>query len=159
MTSSKLNTWMDALQSVWESTTPPNDASRTAYASIDSLDEERGEGRHRQFIFLPPDDVAYESTNHLSAKWSVDVVVFIDRNNRTQRVFAYAVADEITTLHQAWTNVDSNGWTDPAIMCELRGPVTVEYLALDSQKPRSGGLANRLVARVTFPFFVTTGQE
>jgi len=156
-----LQDFITAMTTAWEAATPPSDidTSGVLYRCVDSFEEERGAGRHRQFMWHFSDgfDVRGETPNQYD--WSLKVTFFFHRDSvasgpQTKHTWIRAVHEDISKLVSVLhAQTQWNG--NPGVL----GPVLDGWdLGTDTINPgkNGGGTSRGLVARVTFNLRVLT---
>ncbi len=151
-----LQNWKNAMETSWIAITPPNDGSGLDYRFIDSFEEERGMGRHRELIWRAARSarIIAESTATVELEWSVPCEMFLHRNDRTYEAFVSAVEDEAVYITAGWSRLTAFGsgvWNANFDRFEIR--------EVEPERPsRAGGVPKYEVARVTFFFRIHTGE-
>lgn len=151
---SPLTTWMDTMKTAWEAKTPTSDGSSIAFAFIDDLIEERGNGQHRQLIWGRPQNADIEAEAASQLRWSITATLFLHRNDRTQEAFHKACANEVNDLFVAYSAAVWGAGVYEAVL----GDITSDDNA-DETPVRAGGVRRSLVARYHFPFSVLVGAS
>lgn len=149
-----LQNWKDAMETAIVGLTPTDDSSSLNYRFIDSLEEERGHGRHRELLWRVAASSEIRGETPLELGWLVPLELYIHRNDRTYEAFASAVEDESVDLVLAWSGMTSLGtgvWH--------AGFIGFEVEEVEPERPaRAGGVPRYEVARITFTFDVHTGE-
>ena len=147
-----------AVESRWESITATVDGSGRNYRFIDTFDEERGYGQHRQLIWRLATTNSTVSEHEEQREWSLTCELFLARNigERTYEAYVNAVEGEATDLALSF-----NRMAEAALGAGVRW-ASLDRFALDETQPvrahRAGGVPMPQIARVTF-FFRVLVQE
>lgn len=151
-----LENWKSAMQTAIEDLTPTVDGSGvTAYAFIDDLIEERGQGGHRSLLWRMSSGFETISETPLEPEWRVPLWLFIHRNDRTYAAFATAVEDEIADIALEWQNLNALGTNVKEAILDR---VEVEEDEPEPHSRAGGKVPRQEVARIRFEFRVLTGE-
>lgn len=157
-----LENWHAAVEAVWEGTSPPapDDGSGATYTFVDTLDGERGNGRHRELIWRLPPRLQPLLEEALQTRWTSIAELFIARHPgnapRTYAAFRQAVTAETMALVAAYQDLQNLG-------TRVAAGVLVDARIIEEtpERDRSGmgaGLPQDVVARVRFTFSVETQE-
>lgn len=133
---------------------PTDDPDRgLAYRWIDTFDEERGNGQHRELAWSAGNEPKTANRHWPVEDWRISAFLFLHRNDRTDAAFKVAVTDAIADLKRAWRLQAAAGF-GAGITANLDTPTT-RYGGLGEPQPRAGGIRpTSIVARIEFPFRV-----
>jgi hypothetical protein len=155
-----LANFMNTLVTTWQAATAPVDSSGLSYTFVDSFDEERGHGTHRQLVWRMPShgDVIGEAA--LQVEWLMSVDLFSQRDHaggeRTQDAFIRGTVDEVIVLVNAWSAVTA--WGSKVLEAHLEDWDTED--SHDENHQRSGGLKTQNnMKRTTFNFRVLIAES
>lgn len=150
-----LENFKSAMAAAWVATVPPDDDSDATYSLIDTLIEERGAGRHRQFVWREATETTTNDTASTLYGWNVAAEFFFERRNRTTAQFNADVQADIATLRRAHDNLTTMG---VGVYEAVLNPIEREIV--EPERPsRAGGVSRSVIARVTFPFDVLVGSS
>lgn len=162
---SVLPTFQTTLATVWAAVVPEDQASPATpdpllrYRVIDTLDEERRNGGHREFMWGRAQMLGNQARGIRLIEWSIEAYLFLHRRDQTELEFGQALTNEIQDLHSAYWRRIPLGWGDVAIQHVVLDQVTQETNT-STARPRAGGARlTSTVARVTFPFRVLIREE
>lgn len=155
-----LQAFKSALQTTWEALTPPSDGSGLGYAFVDDLNEERGNGQHRQVLWRMASRLEPLLEVALETRWTVVCEVFFQRAPlnvvRTYAAAATAVEEEVQGLVAAQLQMNNLGTgVTEAVLVDVSIPEETP------ERERAGmgaGLPQDVVWRARFTFQVTTQE-
>lgn len=155
-----LQAFKDALKTTWEALTPPSDGSGVAYTFVDALNEERGNGRHRQALWRMASRLEPRLEVALETRWTVVCEVFFARAPlgvvRTYATAAALVEEEVQGLVAAQLQMVSLGTgVTEAVLVDVSIP---EETPERESAGMGGGLPQDVVWRARFTFQVTTQE-
>ncbi len=150
-----LQNFKAALKARWQALTPSVDGSGAAYDFVDTLDEERGLGAHRELCFrlARRSDVA---TLVGQDAWDLPVEVYIHRNDRVAEDWRAAAENETHDLERDFDQLVDCGAN--VISAEL---IDTEFEENTPQErgARGGLSAFGEVITATFNFSVLCGES
>lgn len=152
-----LQNFKAAIESTWTALVPAVDGSGQAYRFIDSLNEERGGGQHRELFWLLAERATLVSEIEEQLEWPISCELYLHRRpNQTLRAFYAQCEDEATDLKLAFSGMTAFG-------TGVRAPILDRFRFVrapaEARPPRSGGIERPVVQVVTFDFRVTCQEE
>lgn len=151
---SRLDNFPVVLTEAWEGLTPTDDGTGTTFRQIDTLDEERGNGQHREFQWTEPTRARAMSEATDQLEWSLTAEVFIHRGTRTRREFSRGISHDVRDLQRAFSQLTALG---TGVIEVVLDDVSIES-GSSPTKPRAGGARRAAVVRVVFPFRALIGE-
>lgn len=151
---SRLDNFVAVLSTAWEAVSPTDDGTATTYRQIDTLDEERGNGQHREFQWTEPTRARLMSEATLQLEWQVSAEVFLHRGTRTRSEFRRAISHDVLDLQRAFSQLTNLG---AGVIEVVLDDVQIEA-GSSPTKPRAGGARRAAVVRVVFPFRALIGE-
>ena len=150
---------LDKIVSTIEALTPPvsDNGTKTAYAFIDTLVEERGHGQHRELLFTMPDGLEHEHSTPLTLRWRLEMQLFLHRrppgtSGRTHDSFLRAVSQECEEVLSAMSEITNY---DNANVVEVLHDGGISIEGVQGERPtRAGGVQIDEVVVVTFPLTI-----
>lgn len=139
------------IQTAIEAHPPIADGSTAAYDFVDDFVEERGSGKHRQLVWdgnadQEIADVLYQTS------WTLDLVLYLLRRNRTLQAFKAAVNNESADLRKL---VDELGALGTDVLEAEVLPTTIDFGGMEDAQ-NAGGVQQNKLARIHFGFRVLT---
>lgn len=157
-----LANWQAAVEAAWEGTSPPApaDGSGATYTFVDTLDAERGNGRHREIIWRLAPRLQPLLEPALQTRWTTIAELFIARHPggvpRTYAAYRQAVEAEVMALVAAYQNLEVLGANvSEGVLVDVR---IVEETPERDRAGMGAGLPQDVVARVRFTFSVETQE-
>ncbi len=127
------------------------------YRWIDSLDEERRNGQHRELTWLRATEPDTISRHWPVEDWKITARLFLHRGTGTDAQLTIAGTDAMYELKRAWRRQATIGW-GPGIVANLDPPRVVDAQQT-KQQPRAGGTRlPTIMLRVDFPFRVAVRE-
>ncbi len=162
-----LQDFITGMTDAWEAVTPSSDidTSSLPFRCVDSFVEERGAGRHREFMWHLASNSTVISEPPLQTENEIQVTFFFHKDTfrpalqATKHAFLRSVHEDISTLRVTWSALTQwNG--NPGVL-----GVNFDGYEIDTDQytpgKNAGGTMRGLVARVTFKFrvLVSEGEE
>lgn len=148
----QIHNFQDALETLWAGVTPPSDGwSTKVYRWIDTLDEERRNGGHRELIWRLETDSNLTEGSKFQEEHNFTLELFFHRGpDVTYKVFRRSVEAETQLLKNAFYNLTAFG--AGVLEAHLDGSSTDE--PEPDRPPGAAGVPRTQVARVTFQWRV-----
>jgi hypothetical protein len=151
-----LQSFKAALETRWATATAPADGSGLVYRWIDTLTEERGNGRHRELTWRLADSTAIIGQHDEQREWEISAELFIDRRGRTLALFRNALENEASDLVLRFHGMTALG--SGVIAADLLR-VGFEERGEPKRAARAGGVAGAVFGVATFSFRVLVRES